>query len=317
MRNVVAIALSLIAAAGLTSPPMAMAQAAPPEPSREMVPAPALPLQPSQGLPGDNPRIIRVGPGRDFLTIHEAAAAVIPGQTVEIFQGRYSECAIWPSGANNITITGIGRVVVSQTNCNDKALFVVRGDDVTVRNITFSRASVPDHNGAGIRAEGVNLTVEKSKFLNNENGILAGTVRDSTIIVRKSVFRGNGSCIAACAHGIYVDQIKRIRIEDCTFIGQQVGHHIKSRALRTEVVHNVIRDGKTGTASYLIDVPQGGSILITGNMLEKGPRASNRSVAISIGAESEKGLNPAGEFDIEDNCFANDMARQKIGRAHV
>src|SRR5258708_26983509 len=51
-------------------------------------------------------------------------------------------------------------VVITDKACQGKALFVITGDDVSVRNLTFTRARVPDGNGAGIRAEGVNLRVE-------------------------------------------------------------------------------------------------------------------------------------------------------------
>ena len=46
---------------------------------------------------------------------------------------------------------------------------MIDGSDITIRNLTFQRARVPDKNGAGIRAEGGNLTIEHSRFLNNEN----------------------------------------------------------------------------------------------------------------------------------------------------
>ena len=74
-----------------------------------------------------------------------------------------------------MTIEGTASgVVLTDKTCQGKALFVIHAADVTVRNITFQRARVPDGNGAGIRAEGINLTLENDKFLNNEEGILAG-----------------------------------------------------------------------------------------------------------------------------------------------
>lgn len=42
--------------------------------------------------------------------------------------------------------------------------------------IEFSGATVPDKNGAGIRQEGVPLTVRHCRFHDNENCILAGDV---------------------------------------------------------------------------------------------------------------------------------------------
>jgi len=183
-------------------------------------------------------------------------------------------------------------------------IFVTRGSGITIRNITFMSAHVPEHNGAGIRAEGANLTVEDSRFIGNENGILTAANAGSTIIVKNSIFRGNGSCIAACAHGIYAGHIALLRVENSKFEEQHAGHHIKSRAARTEIVNNSVQDGADGSASYLVDLPNGGSALITGNVFEKGPRSSNKTAAIAIGAEGE--INPTGEIVVEDNQFSND-----------
>jgi hypothetical protein len=195
-------------------------------------------------------------------------------------------------------------VVLAGKVCDGKGIFVTRGNGITIRNITFMSAQVPGHNGAGIRVEGDNLTVEDSRFIGNENGILAGGNDASAIVIKNSVFRGNGNCIAACAHGIYIGRIALLRVENCTFQEQHVGHHIKSRAARTEIVNNSVQDGPNGSASYLVDLPNGGSALISGNLFEKGPRSSNKRTAIAIGAEGES--NPAGEIVVEDNRFFNE-----------
>ena len=55
-----------------------------------------------------------------------------------------------------------------------KAIWVIKGNNTRVANIEFSGAKVRDKNGAGIRQEGINLTVMGCYFHDNENGILAG-----------------------------------------------------------------------------------------------------------------------------------------------
>jgi hypothetical protein len=93
---------------------------------------------------------------------------------------------------------------------------------------------VSDHKGAGIRAEGSNLTVQDSRFIDDEEGILAGSNPRGTIRVIGSEFRGNGNCAAARAHGIYVSAIELPDVEDSHFTDTHEGHHIMSRA-RTAV----------------------------------------------------------------------------------
>jgi len=192
--------------------------------------------------------------------------------------------------------------VLTDKTCQGKALLVTTGNDITLRNLTLTRARVPDMNGAGIRAEGINLTIERVKFVNNQNGILAAPNPQSTIIIRDSEFLRNGNC-SPCAHGIYVNALKLLRVERSKFADTRQAHHLKSRAARTEVIGCEMRDGDTGTASYHIDIPNGGSVVVRDTTMQKGPKSENRTGAIVIGAE---GVNqPTREITIENNTMIN------------
>jgi hypothetical protein len=259
--------------------------------------------QPAQSpAPGN---ILEVGPGMAFALPSDAARAARAGDIIRIAAGTYSDCARWD--ADDLTIEGLGDgATITDKVCDDKGLFITRGRNITIRNITFLAARASSHNGSGIRAEGAVLLVENSRFLGNEDGILAGDNPSSSITIRNSIFKGNGNCIAACAHGIYANHIALLRVENSQFEEQHVGHHIKSRAARTEVINNSVHDGPSGTASYLVDLPNGGSALISGNSFEKGPLSDNKNVAISIGAEGPRPENPPGDITVRDNDFAND-----------
>jgi len=246
---------------------------------------------------------LRVGPDGPYRTPSDAAAVAQDGDHIEIAAGQYHDCAVWR--ANNLVIEGVGpEALISDKTCLGKALFVITGNDITVRNLTLIRARVPDMNGAGIRQEGRNLTIERVRFIDNENGILGGPSPDSTVIIRNSVFERNGVCSPVCAHGIYFGDIKLLRVEASRFFETRQGHHIKSRAKRTEVIACDISDGPNGTASYLIDVPNGGSLLVSGNALEKGPNSDNHKTAIAIGEEGV--THPIETMLVERNVFRND-----------
>ena len=111
---------------------------------------------------------------------------------------------------HNIAILGQGTIDGNRTKRGGpKTVAIKLCQHVTIRGITFTGARVPDHNGAGIRAEGRNLTVENSRFIDNEEGLLAGVFTVSTITIRNSYFKGNGLCTGSgCAHGVYVGKIK-------------------------------------------------------------------------------------------------------------
>lgn len=252
-------------------------------------------------------KTIAVGPNHSLKQPSAAAAVARDGDVIEIENGTYVDCAVWIANGLTIVGKGNGAVVVGKL-CEGKALFVVRGHDAIIRNITFTGARAPDANGAGIRAEGRNLTVQNSRFIDNENGILAGSMPGSTIRILDSRFERNGSCEKACAHGIYVNRIDLLRIERSQFLETRTAHHIKSRAVATELIGNDIRDGATGTSSYLLDIPNGGALLMEGNVLEKGPITGNPLGAVVIGAE---GVNqPTGPLLLNGNTFTSWLERE-------
>jgi hypothetical protein len=244
-----------------------------------------------------------VGPGQSYKAPSEAAAAASPGDTVRIAPGTYYDCAILQTAKLTIEGSSPG-VVLTDKICQGKAIFVIQASDVKVANLTFARARAPDGNGAGIHAEGANLTVEGSKFINNEEGILAGDNPASTIVIRNSEFDHNGACGNACAHGVYVGQIALLLVEHSRFFDTKVAHHIKSRAARTEITDSHIEDGPSGTASYLIDIPNGGSLVVSNNVLEKGPKNQNHGAAIIIGEEGVS--QPTAQILIRHNTFTDD-----------
>jgi nitrous oxidase accessory protein NosD len=254
-------------------------------------------------------RVLQVGPTRAFHLPSQAAARAVDGDRIEMDPGTYIDCAIW--SANHLLISGKGPgVVIRDRVCQDKAIFVTAGSDITIVGLTFVHARSHDRNGAGIRAEGANLTVQHTRFIDNEDGILAAAAPSSTIRIVDSRFVGNGTCAAACAHGIYIGAVKLLRVERSRFYETHVGHHIKSRALRTELIGNSIADGPRGNSSYLVDLPNGGDLLMRGNVLEKGRNSSNPRVAIAIGAEGV--THPTNRLIVSDNQFTNDLVEPTI-----
>jgi hypothetical protein len=252
-------------------------------------------------LPANAVAVHQVGPERSLKLPSDAAEIVQDGDIVRIDPGEYVDCAIWRASGLLLQAPD-GAAHVRDRACAGKAIWVISGDDVTVDNITFSGARVPHRNGAGIRAEGRNLTVRNARFYDNENGILGGTVESSTIRIEDSVFERNGTCERDCAHGVYVNAIERLEITRSTFREQRVGHHVKSRARALTVSDSTIEDGPDGTASYLIDVWSASEVTIANNFLQKGPESENRGTALHIAGRARSGAL----YRIVGNCFEND-----------
>src|SRR4029077_12282840 len=125
-------------------------------------------------------------------------------------------------------------------------------------------------NGAGIRHEAGNLTVSNCTFSNNQDGILVNPISGATVTINQSTFSGNGAG-DGYSHGIYVNQVDQFTVSGSTFNGTKVGHDIKSRALSTTVTHTTLDDGVNGTASYAVDLPNGGVAVLDSITVNKGP----------------------------------------------
>ncbi|HTZ72004.1 MAG TPA: right-handed parallel beta-helix repeat-containing protein [Acetobacteraceae bacterium] len=253
---------------------------------------------------------LNAGPGKRYASPSAAIKDAEPGDTVAIYPGQYFDCATVRTP--RLTIEGVGNaadVVLTDKTCDGKAILVLDAPDITVRNLTLTRARVTDNNGAGIRMEGGSLTVEGVRFINDQDGILTAANPAWVLKVSNSLFERNGVCRDYCSHAIYAGEIGQVIVRNSVFRATRDGHNIKSRAARTEVIGNTIEDGPDGTSSYLIEAPNGGSLIVRNNTLEKGPHATNTTCAIMIGSEGVD--KPTPEIDIEGNDFTNDMVGKK------
>jgi hypothetical protein len=254
---------------------------------------------------------LRVGPGMPIAGIAEAARQARDGDEVLITPGRYSNCAVWTANRLRIATAGPGPVEIEGPVCQGKALFVISGASVTVEGLTFRGARNESGNGAGIRAEGVGLTIRHSRFLDNQNGILTNSIIPHGVLtIEDSVFIGNGALVGECAHGIYAGRLALVSIRRTHFEATRQCHHVKSRALQTEILDSRIIDGPLGFSSYLVDIPNGGGLRLLRSELSKGPQTGNRTAAIVMGAEGAS--NPAAPIEIRGNRLTNLLGRTTV-----
>ena len=229
--------------------------------------------------------MLSVGPGRTYSVPSAAAAAAQSGDVVKIATGDYrGDVANW--SASNLTICGDGgraRLYANGNSSGGKAIWVVSGSNVTIDGIDFHDATVPDQNGAGIRAEhGGFLVIRNSGFFDNEDGILGGD-GSATVTIENCEFARNGFG-DGFSHNIYIGRAARLTVRNSFFHEAKIGHNLKSRAAETHIENSYFMDGPNGTSSYLADFPNGGLVYLRGNLFQKGPQADN-SIAIAYGAE--------------------------------
>lgn len=254
-----------------------------------------------------NATIHQVGSNKPYTNPHElyTAGVVQDSDTIEIDAETYTgtDClAVWY--ANNLLIKGVGgrpHLIADGQYIQGKGIWVLAGNGITVENIEFSGATVPDKNGAGIRLDGVGMTVRHCYFHDNENGILTSNPNTGDIIIEFSEFDHNGYG-DGYSHNLYIGHVNKLIFRFNYSHHASIGHNLKSRANENYILYNRIMDEASGESSRLIDLPNGGFSIIMGNLLMQGNNAQNNNL---FGYGQEGLTNSLSEFYFINNTMVN------------
>lgn len=266
--------------------------------------------------------IIHVGGNSPVHTISEAAALARDGDTVVIAPGDYfGDVAVWQQDRLTIRAGAGGRVrlIAAGSHAKGKGIWVIGGGKITVEDIDFSGARVPDHNGAGIRFEKGHLIVRRCSFKDNENGILTNGSGDATLEIENSEFGNNGDG-SGSTHNLYVGGIRMLKVTGSYFHHAKNGHLLKSRARENHIFYNRLTDEIGGQASYELEFPNGGLAYVVGNIIEQSATTDNSTI-ISFGAEGYaspvNGLYLASNTIIDDRPSNGIMLQVKPGAQQI
>ena len=248
-----------------------------------------------------------VGPTGSARTIAEAIRNASDGDVIEVQPGHYpGDVAVIHQ--RRLTIRGTGaRPVVSAAgrHAEGKAIWVIRDGDITIDNIEFRGARVPEFNGAAIRLERGRLQVLRCAFFDNEMGVL--TSNDATVELRvvDSEFGQAPTHPGDLHHLIYVGRIRRFEVTGSRFSQGHLAHLIKSRARESIIVNNHIVDGPRGRAAYEIDLPNAGLARIEGNTIGQSATTDNATL-VAYGAEGAHW--PDNALTMRGNTLISDWA---------
>ena len=255
-----------------------------------------------------------VGPGLSYTLPSQVSTLVADGDTVNIEAGVYpSDVARWT--ADNLVLRGIGGFAHLESNglsWGDRAIWVIQGDNTTVEWIEFSECQVPDHNGAGLRLEGLSLTVRHCWFHHNENGILCGEYHPSTVRIEYSEF-GHHGFGDGYSHNLYIGHVDSLIFRYNYSHHADVGHELKSRAWVNVIEYNRIGNEADGTASREIDLPNGGQAYLIGNVVQQGLQSENSNI-VGFGMEGLSNPGPQ-EFYAVNNTIVNEKANGSFFQA--
>ena len=272
--------------------------------------------------------VLQVGPGRTYQTI-SAAVDVANADTdlthnydIQVLPGTYTND--FPAALTRpMTIevdpccTGQEVALNATVDLPNQKGILLSLSSLTVNGLTFEGAHISaalGGNGAGIRDQSEDpaamLIIQNSVFTNNQEGVLTGDNANQVIMVSNSSFINNGNPDPSVfQHGIYVNASAMFSVSNSLFCGQLIGHDIKSRSAQTTVMASQIYTGEgapsstgcqVGSASFNIELANGGIGLISGNTLVQGPSSQNHKI-ISYGAE---GLSyTTNSLDVSQNNF--------------
>jgi hypothetical protein len=255
---------------------------------------------------------LSVGAGKTYATPCKAFAAAKAGDVVEIQAATYTGdvCGIYTS---NLTIRGVNgrpKIAAGGKHSMGKAIWVVVGSNIVIDNVEMYGAAVPDQNGAALRLEGTNFTMRNSFLHDNENGILSGVNTASTVILENNEFGHNGRG-DGYTHNIYIGKVGKLTFRYNFSHDADVGHNLKTRALYNTIAYNrfsSLRAGEVGSTaagkpSYEINVPNGGTTFIIGNVIMQ-PASANNPAMVSYGEEGTTGYPT--DLYVVNNTFVND-----------
>jgi hypothetical protein len=208
---------------------------------------------------------------------------------------------------DNLTLRGVNsharaHIDADHKNAQGKGIWVPHGTNTLVENIEFSGAKVRDHNGAGIRADGKNLTVRNCFFHDNEEGILESNIAGSNILIEFTEFARNGYHDGQ-SHNVYIGHAASLAFRFNYSHDAIVGHLLKTRAAVNYVLYNRLTE-EDGTGSYEVDVPNGGTTYVIGNLIQQGPNTQN-STLLTYLEEGISSLNPGSDLYVVNNSFVN------------
>lgn len=239
--------------------------------------------------------------GRSFYRLDDAVKSIGEGSgTIVVAPGRYPDCAVFGGATLTIRAAQPSTAIFEGGACEGKATLVLRGASATVDGLVFRGIRVPDRNGSGIRLEKGDLTVIRATFLDSEQGILTADDPSGSVVIQRSTFSGLGGCPdGMCSHSVYIGGYGSLSISRVRFERGTGGHYAKSRAAKISITESSFDDSAGRETNYAIDLPNGATGRIAGNVFVVGKNKENHSAIIAIAAEAR--ANPSAGLVVEGN----------------
>ncbi len=242
--------------------------------------------------------------GQIYKDLRSASSAIQTGSIVIFGSGIYRDGL--SINQDSVILKGSVGTHFKGAAIQGMATFVVNGNHVVIENIECSEVAVPHQNGACVCQNGRDLTLRYVYFHDSEQGILSAK-GSGKLTIENSRFERLGKI--GRAHAVYSHN-DRLEIRYSRFLSSKdEGHEIKSRASVTIIESSVIAS-LSGKDSRLIDVSNGGRLIVRNSVLEQGVNTSNFQL-IGFGLEGMKNGYPQS-VTIENNTILAERPRGNV-----
>jgi len=268
------------------------------------------PVDPAVRRPGSaagcDKGAICVGAGQSYVNLAAALAVARPKDVIEIRGGTYRESVMIAIPA--LTIKGVAGTphfdCAKLPLADSKGCFLLAAEGITLQNLEISGAELSEDlgaNGACVRNDhNVGFTLRGVICHGSQNGVLSS---GGTILIENSEFYDNGW--NGLSHNVYFSGYCSVTVRASTFRDARVGHEFKSRCYRTEISDSTFRSTR---GSRVIDIPDGGNVLIYRSLLEKTQNTENQDI---IGFTAESCAHP-GEMLLKEVRIINSTFDARI-----
>jgi len=234
--------------------------------------------------------------------LHSALNKLQEGDSIIFGEGSYSTPIFIEK--NNVTIVGDGHVQFKYGIYDNKGFIVNTSNNLTIRNIECLGIRVKDQNGACLRHEGHDLTLEHVYFHDSESGILETSNQRHNVYIKNSRFENIGK--NGLAHSIYLNSADLYLDNTLILNAKDESHSLKTRGQATYILNSTISSHYSNN-SRAIDLPNGGFLSIEGSTIHKGPLSVNFA-AIGFGHEGIK--HEKNELLINNNLILLERVAQ-------
>jgi hypothetical protein len=230
---------------------------------------------------------LTVGPGEQYSTIQAAVAASGNSDVIEVEAGTYTNNFV--TITHNITLEAVGGGMVNMVETkpppNLKGMITI-GNATSAPNVTIT----------GFEISGVSIPAA-----DGGNGA-AIRYQSGNLKLNDDWFHNNQDGLLATP-----------------FVTGAGSITIKSHAENNTIENNRIFDNNS-TASYSIDLPNGGDDTVSGNIIEKGLRSATDKMILfleapgsdqpAVGSDNEHWANSS--LQVSDNTFVNDKTTSGV-----